>query len=81
MKDRQLQAENLNSKTPHSSSHSPVMSFCNSKAFPCCGDNVGTIDLQLQTPGATGSQLELAALANASGTVFIAALRRQSWAV
>lgn len=73
-----MQAEDLNSQTPQSSCRSAVMSFCNSKAFPCCGDNVSNTDLQLRTPGATGCQLALAALANASGAVVVTTLRRQS---
>lgn len=62
----------MESKSPHSSNRSSVMPFCNSKAFPCCGDTFG--DSHLQTRGATGSQLELAILANASGAVVITSL-------
>lgn len=72
-----IQAEDLNGKTPHSASRSVVMSFCNSKAFPCCGGDVNT-DLRLGTPGARGCQLEGAALRNAGGAVVVTALRKQS---
>ena len=54
-------------KTFYSSDHSAEMSFGNCRAFPFCRDNLGNIDLQLLTIGATGSQLELAILANAVG--------------
>lgn len=67
-----IQAEDLNGKTPHPASRSVVMSFCNSKAFPCCGGDVNT-DLRLGTPGARGCQLEGAALRNAGGAVVVTA--------